>query len=302
MKPILEKSRRIGLPWVSQWISLGLLVSVTVGLTVVLYPKILQEKHVYRIGDVAEKNIKATRDFFIEDRKATEAKRAEAVESVLTVYDHDTTLLPGIVQRINRAFDEVRAVFEKDLAERIETSFDPLDGTDTTEEERARKLSRAVEAKREAFEALLGIDVGDGAYRLLENEGFSRKTESLIVRILSEVLENGVVANKEVLLRDFEKGIILRRIGTRTESPLDKPRRLYGLDQSKAMVRIIGQPLLEDVQYKPAQSHRRPGPAADSAQHQPQPKRNRRTQATGCRGGQADPLPDQGRRDDSARG
>ena len=251
MKPSFHKHRIKDRPWVGQLVSLGLLVSVTFLLTIILYPKMVMEQHTYELGDVAEKNIKATRDFFIEDREATRVKRDLAVESVPTVYDHDTTLVQGVVQRINQAFAEPRAVIEADLKRQIQDSIDPMGGMDVTAEERATALSKAIGAKREAFESLLGMDISDGAYRLLEKEAFSSEIEALIIRILSDILENGVVANKEILLKESEKGIVLRRIDNRSERPLNRPRSLYGLDQSKAMVRIIGQPLLEGLHYNP---------------------------------------------------
>ena len=64
----------------------------------------------------------------------------------------------------------------------------------------------------------------------------------IIVRILSEIMDNGVVANKEILLRERTKGIILRDIGTQTESVVTNLKVFYGLDQAKTMVRVIGIP------------------------------------------------------------
>ncbi|MBI9086662.1 MAG: HDIG domain-containing protein [Desulfobacterales bacterium] len=251
MKPIFHKNRLKDRPWIGQWGTLVLLVAVTSLLTIIVYPKIVIEQHRYELGDVAEKNVKASRDFFIEDREATRAKRDRAMENVLTVYDHDTTLLPRIIQRINRAFAEPRAVFEADLRHQVQDALDPTGDMNVTAEDRAAALSKAVGTKKETFETLLGIDISDGAYRLLEKEAFASEIETLLIRIVSDILENGVVANKEILLQESEKGIILRRIDTKSERPLNLPRRLYGLDQSKAMVRIIGQPLLEGLHYNP---------------------------------------------------
>ena len=60
--------------------------------------------HDYRVGDVADKDIKAPKDFFIEDTAATEASRKMAIEEVLTVYDHDHHLAATLVQRVQDAF------------------------------------------------------------------------------------------------------------------------------------------------------------------------------------------------------
>jgi cyclic-di-AMP phosphodiesterase PgpH len=235
--------------WAGQVVSIVLLMGVTALLTIILYPKIVIETYTYEMGDVAERNIKATRDFFIEDKAATEAKRLLSVDGVLTVYDHDATLLPRMTQRIARAFSDLRSTYDLALQRQVDEAFDLPGSGDITRKSRTESLQQAIARKKEAFASAMGIAISDGAYRLLAKEEFSRNIETIIVRIFSEILENGVVANKDVLLRESEKGITLRRIDTRTERPLTKPKRLYGMDQSKAMVRIIGQPLLEKRPY-----------------------------------------------------
>ncbi|MDX2446982.1 MAG: HD family phosphohydrolase, partial [Desulfobacterales bacterium] len=80
--------------------------------------------------------------------------------------------------------------------------------------------------------------MNSGAFTVLEKEGFTNDIALYISRILSEVLDNGVVANKEILLRETEKGITLRRIEEKTETTVTNLRQFYGLDQSKVMVRV----------------------------------------------------------------
>ncbi len=91
--------------------------------------------------------------------------------------------------------------------------------------------------------------MNEGAYRALEKVGFSKEISDLINRILQEILSNGVVTNKEILLKESEKGIILRNVRTKKEQELHQLKKLYGLDQAKTMVRIVGQPLLSDLEY-----------------------------------------------------
>ena len=90
----------------------GLLIGVTAIFTLLLYPNIFIAEHSYNLGDVVERNIKAPRDFFIEDNEATQAIRRRAEEEVLTVYDHDTILASELSRRVNTAFADLRAIFE----------------------------------------------------------------------------------------------------------------------------------------------------------------------------------------------
>ena len=104
-------------------------------------------------------------------------------------------------------------------------------------------------AQKPVFEKSMGITFSKGAFAILEKEGFSVDISSDIVRILSEILGNGVVANKDLLLIESDKGITLRLIGEKTERTVTNLKQFYGLDQAKVMVRIVGQPLLKGVNY-----------------------------------------------------
>ena len=90
-----------------RWIIL--LASVLV-FCAILYPGLADTKLNYQIGDVAARNIKASRDFLIEDRSATETNRADAAAGVLTVYDHDTELARRTATAVNQAFAEMRKI------------------------------------------------------------------------------------------------------------------------------------------------------------------------------------------------
>jgi membrane-associated HD superfamily phosphohydrolase len=73
---LLENNTRI------RW---GILVLSTILFIIILYPNLVITKHRYKVGDVVERDIKASRDFFIEDQAATEKKRQQAVADVPTV-------------------------------------------------------------------------------------------------------------------------------------------------------------------------------------------------------------------------
>jgi cyclic-di-AMP phosphodiesterase PgpH len=226
-----------------------LLVAVTLTFVLILHPGLFATKRNYRAGDVVERDIKAPRNFFIENKAATETLRKRTVGKVLTVYDHDVTLLPKLITRVEEAFKKVRIVIKaeqkryyNDLAAESREAMADLDLETPTVHDLVWKM-------KPEFEEALAIPVSSGAYHILQNEEFSQETSNFIIRILNEILTNGVVANKELLLREEKKGIALRDVATQSEIVVKKLRKLYGLDQSKTMVRIIGDPLLEGKDY-----------------------------------------------------
>ena len=92
------------------------------------------------------------------------------------------------------------------------------------------------------FEEKLGLEVEEEAYRHLIRQAFDPRIAALIVRISSELLENGIVVNKELLLREADRGIVLRSIGSRSETQETNLKRFYGLEQARTMVRVVSQP------------------------------------------------------------
>jgi membrane-associated HD superfamily phosphohydrolase len=243
MKPIkinIEKSKQSisRLLGSSNYVRWSILVGVAVIVTIILYPSLVITEHFYQIGDVADRDIKASRDFFIEDESATEANRKLAVEKVLTVYDHDKLLAPRLTIRVQQAFADLRAVFEDETQNQSK-------GADKNKV----SVHKQIWQMKKGFEKTIGISVSKGAYQVLEKEEFSKDIVYLISKILIQVLENGVVANKEILLKEAGKGVFIRDVGAETNRFVKNLKQYYGLDQAKTMVRIIGQPLLKDLDY-----------------------------------------------------
>lgn len=226
-----------------KWLLLALVMTV---FAMLLYPNTIIRRHDYALGDVAERDIKAPRDFFIEDLAGTEKKRQQAAESVLTVYDHNTAMIDTLRENVEGAFGmmhEGSEVVGTIAAE--ERAPEPVESADIPAEE----ASRWVWQQKDAFEKKLGITVSTGAFTVLDKEGFSREIPTLIIGILDRILSNGVVSNKELLMRDADRGIILRTVDSVEEKTVHKLEQFYGLDQAKGMVRVVGKPLLADLNY-----------------------------------------------------
>ncbi|MFC1578149.1 HD family phosphohydrolase [Thermodesulfobacteriota bacterium] len=231
--------------WRFRW---GILLSLTILFSLILFPSLVITKHKYNLGDVAERDIKSPKDFFIEDQSATKLNRKLAEEKVPTVYDYDPDLGTKIALNVEEIFAQMRAA---SAAHNVTSESTPMaaenSGEDTANAQ--NPSATVIEDKRKYLEEKLGIRVTRGAFSALETAGFSEKTAGHITQILLQILNNGVVTNKEILLKESEKGIILRNVSTKKEEALYQLKQFYGLDQAKTMVRIAGQPLLSDLDY-----------------------------------------------------
>lgn len=227
----------------------GILAAITIIFTLLLYPNLVITKHRYDLGDVAERDVKAPKDFFVEDEAATEKKRQQAMAVVLTVYDYDADLATTLTQNVDRALADLRAVIETENTNNRQESATPSELEETISENSKTSLHEQIWAKRKEFEEKIGFRVSKGAFRALEKEAFSQKIANLINKILAEILKNGVVTNKEILLKEMDKGIILRNVDTKEERGVRNLEQFYGLDQAKTRARSIGQPYLKDIDY-----------------------------------------------------
>lgn len=219
------------------WSLAVILLSLTVLSTLILFPKLMIVRTAYQLGDVAEKDIKAPTDLLIEDTEATTQKRLQAREEILTVYDYNTKLLANAMRKINDAFGLARNIMEAPVP----------DGADG--ENHAADVRNRLKEVKPRFENILGIPVDNGAYGILINQRFSRKIPDLIISILSQILNNGVIGNKELLIQENQKGIVLKTIDADSERIVLNLRQFYSPDQAKTMVRVIGEPILKGVDY-----------------------------------------------------
>ncbi len=227
----------------------GILVLSTILFIIILYPSLVITRHQYNLGDVVERDIKASEDFFIEDQAATEKNRQQAVAGVLTVYDYDASLANTLKRNVEQAFSDIRALIDSLQNSQPQETQNQTTASEMTPEDKKRLLDTLIREKQDMFEATIGISISKGAYQALAKEKFSQNIANLIVKILTKILSNGVVTNKEILLKEQDKGIVLRDVATKKEKIEVNLNQFYGLNQAKAMVRTIGQPDFQDLDY-----------------------------------------------------
>ena len=237
----------------------ALLVLILIVFTTGLYPGLVIKKHRYDSGDVVKTDIKASADFFIEDISVTDAHRRQAVESVLPVYDLNPKILKGTVTRLNDAFDQLRSIYEtetKDLEMRAKQAPATQSPSDKTPVEPADvpdlpqvSLAERMLARKSLLEKAMGVQISNEAFSILIENGFAGDIPKLLSTIITQVLSAGVVANKEILLKESDKGITLRNVETLTETHVLNLKQFYGPDQARTMVRVVGDPLLKGMNY-----------------------------------------------------
>ncbi|OQY00484.1 MAG: HD family phosphohydrolase [Desulfobacteraceae bacterium 4572_130] len=184
----------------------------------------------YQKGDIVETDIKSPKDFFIEDKEATEKKREEKEKSILITYDFDAGLSQKISDKIYKTFE----IIQKKIGGRKQGKF--------------LSPSKILQFK-EQFETMLNVSISEDAFAILFKNKFSYNIAEKTNKILIQILTTGIVANKEILLKEESKGIILKTIETEKETIITNLKIFHDPNQAKTMVRIVGNPILKGVDY-----------------------------------------------------
>jgi len=82
-----------------------ILVALSLIISIFLFPHFLSKPKIYRLGDVADIDIKASKDLLIENKELTEKNRDKAVKEVFSIYDFDRSG-SNLVTRIKEVFRE----------------------------------------------------------------------------------------------------------------------------------------------------------------------------------------------------
>lgn len=230
-----------------------LLVMVVIIFSISLYPGLVMKRTRYKIGDVARTDIKATEDFFIEDEAATEMHRSQAVNDVVTVYDLNPRVRRDSIKRLNDAYSHLKSVYEEEAAEpgvkraySSSTEFAPPSPSVAPNNIRASLENRML-TPISRFEKKTGIEIDQATFSPLIDEGFPDDIPRLVASIVSKILAVGVVANKDILLQEANKGIVLRNVENQTESKIDNLNHFYGPEEAKSMVLVTGEEKLGEV-------------------------------------------------------
>jgi len=214
-----KKAERISIwfsPEVKKWY---ILLGLSIIISVFLFPNFLTYHKTYELGDVADRGIKASREFLIENNELTEKNRQEAAKSVLSVYDFDPTG-GNVVSRIKDAFAAVKGYENLPVADE-KVSKDQLTDIDSL--------------KMKFFDILV-IPPDEKIFNTLLKKGFSEEIEEATINLVTQTMNSGIVGNKTILMSNSKKGIILHNIHTGEEVTITDLNHFYDMKTAKGFI------------------------------------------------------------------
>jgi len=179
---------RSGLSWRDAVV--GLLAVTAVSLILIGFRH--QNIPKYEAGEIADRDVRAFQDIVYNDDDATELKRVEAEAAVPALYLIKTNLIDNSVKSLASAFSKARDILAKDAF---------------SEENADKKTNRAA-LLRELRENLDETFPNETLEVLLSYD-FSPLLENNLLRLLNDVLRDGIVGDRGELSREYRSGIMV---------------------------------------------------------------------------------------------
>jgi putative nucleotidyltransferase with HDIG domain len=205
-------------PLLQRWV---ILVSISLALAFILSPRITHIRPPdYAVGSIATKDIKADRNFLVEDRAVTEQKRLEAVNKVQSIFDYDRNMPAKIGMRLSKAFlimENAYALIEKE---------------DLTSQEKDLIINDA----RKQFEAILGTTLTGSEFKSFNKNQFSFTILNKIVKLAYSAYNKGPFMNEPLSNRNIEKGIIIHDIISREVVEHKNPSSILTLNDIEKLL------------------------------------------------------------------
>ena len=209
----------------------------------------------YDVGDIATIDIKASQDLLVEDVESTLKRKEEVEKELRSIYDYDEEALLQITRKTRTAFGLMRSFHEE--REALQKAIEESD--DLPAEQKSQKspvasdvvstaelpvipvadpqtLIDETKRKGKEFQDIIGFKLSDDAFNVFEKAGFANSFVETISDLLSPVLKVGVVSNKELLVAEKDKGIIVRGIQTKEEKVVMNLGIFYDVNDAREAI------------------------------------------------------------------
>jgi cyclic-di-AMP phosphodiesterase PgpH len=193
-----------------------LMVLLAVIMTMIIIPKGGFIPDYYASGDIAVRDIKAPKDLLIPDLELTEKRRMEAEEAILPLYDFD----PRAGRELADRLVQVGRVFREGKTKGV-----------------------SPESLAKEVEILLGVAVNDQELVALAELSAAPEILPAFTAALLKGMEGMTVGNLQLFTADRERGVVIRDLHARTESPVTEAMDISGpgkaLDRLKEEIRLV---------------------------------------------------------------
>ncbi|MBW2322264.1 MAG: HDIG domain-containing protein [Deltaproteobacteria bacterium] len=205
------------------------------------FPEFLPREIEMEIGDVADQDIKADQDLMILDQTSTAAKREAASRSVSPVFDLNDQAVIRARGLIHSAFDEGRSFYRPYLSDISGEHADIPPPSD----------SQSLTELKKRFYSTFSLDAQSGTFEAFAQINFSLRVEEVISQLVTEIMERGIVADRDLLSTPENQRVTVRYLSSKKEKTYPDTSGFFGLSHIQQVV--MSKVLLFRDDFKPRQ-------------------------------------------------
>ncbi len=200
-----------------------LLLILTGLLTFIIIPKGVLTPTSFTPGDIAPRDIKATRSILLPDEELTTKKRAEAEKAVPALYDFDAAAGSVVADQIRQVLEYLRQMNEAGAEQ-----GDMLAG----------------------LAADLGINATEAELKTLLELASNPTSSNRVNQLMQRAYQNKIVGNLKLFEADRARGVVFRKLENQTEAADDPREKVIGLGSLQETVKAE----LKDSSFSKAQT------------------------------------------------
>ena len=245
----LNLSRRALEPGLKErWYKIALLAGFSLLAAVMVFPRPQAPHFDYQVGEIAERDIKASADFLVEDQESTAKRQQEQLDESPLIFDLDERIGPEINARLHQAFEFMRQTTQE--TQRPATT--ELPATPETEAKLPfSKLYKVLLDKKPEFDKILGVVIPNNIFYLLARNNFSVQWEDVISQQVKTVVSQGVYSEQTLMPTDARRPVIIRRLPSWQEKEETNGERFLRLEDAKKKVNLYCREAVEELPSGP---------------------------------------------------
>ena len=186
-------------------------------LALILAPEIYFSAPKLKQGMIVAHDIKADRDFLVEDQLSTKQKKNDAVENIKSVYDFDSNIAFAIKNKLLKSIASVDEYYQHLPKEKIPENNSP----NIRENRKAKKL----------IEVTLGFSLTSPEFDIFKDYRYSNELKQKMSRLIFSLYDGKFITNVNFNQLEKEKGIIVRTVTTQNENDIKNLNPILNINE-----------------------------------------------------------------------
>jgi putative nucleotidyltransferase with HDIG domain len=191
-------------------------------LALILAPEINFSAPKLKQGMIAAHDIKADRDFLVEDQLSTKQKKNDAAENIKPVYDFDSNIAFSIRNKFLKSIASVDEYYQRLPKEKIPENS----SLNIRENQKAKKR----------MEMTLGFSLTSQEFDILKDYRYFNELKQKMSRIISSIYDGKFITNVNFNQLEKEKGIIVRTVTTQNENDIKNLNPILNINEIDPVV------------------------------------------------------------------